>query len=104
MIGQPHPVAVVRHQLPERHEKLTAHAFEALELGKRFGMIVDPKIEVWPFLLTADDERSRLLAALVATGCLARPHRGDQAPWKGERGTAVISRARVLDHSRPGEH
>jgi hypothetical protein len=40
-----------------------------------------------------------LLAALVATGCLARPHRGDQAPWKGERGIAVI-RARQESTAR----
>ena len=95
---------MVRYQLPERHEKLAAHPFEALELGERIGMVIDAQIKVGPFLLTANHERSRVLAALVAAGRLTGTHRGDQPPWKGERGIAVISRGRVLDHSRSGEH
>ena len=53
------------------HPALAAHLFEAFEFGKRIGVVVDAQIERRPFLLTVDQKRGRLPAALVAAGGFA---------------------------------
>ena len=53
------------------HPTLAAHLFEAFELGKRIGVVIDAQIERRPFLLAVDQQRRRLPAALVAAGGFA---------------------------------
>ena len=47
-------------------------------------VVVDAQVELGPFLLVVDQQRRRLLAALVAAGRLARPHGRDQALREGQ--------------------
>jgi hypothetical protein len=77
-IGDAGRILARRQELAEMHPALAAHLFEAFELGKRIGVVVDAQIERRPFLLAVDHKRRRLLAALVAAGGFARSHRRDQ--------------------------
>ena len=83
-------IALARQELREVHPALAAHRFEALKLGERIGVIVDAKVEIGPFLLAVDQQRRRLLAALVAAGGLAGLQRGDQAARKRQRGVRRV--------------
>ncbi len=71
---------------------------QAAQLGDRFGVIVDAQIEERILLGGDDEQRGRLLAALVAARGLAGGERRQQA--LGER----QPRARVVDARRFGEH
>ena len=69
-------------------------AFQPLQFGKRIGVVVDAQVELGPFLLAVDQQRGRLLAALVAAGGFAGLHRRDQAPREGQRCVvAAVGRA-----------
>jgi len=54
------------------HPALAADGFEAFELSEGIAVVVDAQVEVGPFLLAVNEQRGRLLAALVAAGRLAR--------------------------------
>src|SRR5574341_1295510 len=84
-------------------EALVRLFVEALELGQRIGVIVDADAEVGISLGRADEERRRLLAALVAARGLAGLQRGDQALGKRLLRCLVGARG-LLDHLFAGEH
>ena len=86
------------------HKTLPAHLFKARKLDKRIGVVVDAQIKIRPFLVTANHERSRLLATLVTAGRLTGMHRGDQPARKCERSMPFISCGRGLDDPRACQH
>ena len=75
-----------------------------VELGEWIGMIVDAQIERGPFLAAIDQQRRRLLAALVAAGSLARAHRRDQALREGQCCVLDISLRRLVQNLRARQH
>jgi len=64
------------------NEILPAYGFKPRKLGERVGVIVDAQVKLRPFLLAVDEERRRLLAALVPSGRLARLQRADEPAGK----------------------
>jgi hypothetical protein len=84
--------------------KIAAHLLEALELGPRVGMIINPKIEGRVVLGRVDAKRCRLLATLVATGSLAGLQGPDQPAGKGQIGAFNIDTSRLGNHLRAGQH
>ena len=64
-------------------------------------MVVDAQVERRPFLLAVDQQRGGLLAALVAAGGLARPHRGDQAAREGQAVIGDIGLRGLVEHVGP---
>src|SRR5258708_15258770 len=68
----------------ERLESLEALDVEAIELGERIGMIVDPEIERRVCFGRTDQQRDRLLAALVAACRLASLHRCAEPLGEGQ--------------------
>ncbi len=84
------------------HPALPADALEPLQLGKGIGMIIDAQIERGPFFTLVDQQRRRLLSALVAAGGLARAHRRDQALGERQRRVSVIGLRGLFQHLRAG--
>src|SRR6266446_8665758 len=97
-------VAPARNESAEMNEMLAAHPLQPFELGERIGMIVDPQIEVGPLLLAMDQQCGRLLAALIAAGCLAGLHGGDQTAREGERARLRIGGRGLAEDARPRKH
>ena len=83
---------------------LAAHLFEAREFGKRIGVVVDAQIELRPLVVAVDQERRRLLAALVAAGGLAGSHRRDQPLREWQVFARDIARGRIVQHPGAGQH
>ena len=84
-------------------------ALEALDVqpqqfGQRFGVIVDAQVEKRVCLGGADQQRRRLLAALVAARGLAGLHRRDQSFGEGQIAARVVGLRRILDHLGAGQH
>ena len=86
------------------HPALAADLFQPLEFGKRIGMVVDAQIEIGPFLLAMDQQRRRLLAALVAAGGFAGLHRRDQPLRKRQVGVGDIGLRGVVEHGGARQH
>src|SRR5258706_1159434 len=87
----------------ERDEALVRLVVEAPELGGRLRMIVDAQAQLGVLLGRMDEERGRLLAALVAAGGLARFQRRDEA--FSERFPGLLISARGFpDDALVGEH
>ena len=84
-VGDADRIAPARQKLREMHPALAAHLLQAREFGERIGVVVDAQVEVGLFLLAVDEQRRRLLAALVAARRLAGFHRRDQAARKRQR-------------------
>src|SRR5262245_1585312 len=76
-VGDAGGAGLRRQAAPERLVALEALAVEARELRDRLGMVVDADVEERVVLGGADEQRRRLLAALVAAGRLACGERGD---------------------------
>ena len=89
---------------PERHPALPAYAFKPLEFGERFGVIVNAQVEIGPVFLAINQQRGRLLAALVAAGGFARPHRRDQPARKRQGRIGEIGCRGVVEYARPRKH
>ena len=83
-VGDPGRIAARRQELAEMHPALAADLFQPFELGERIGVVVDAQVEIGPFLLAVDQQRGRLLAALVAAGGFAGLHRRDQPLREGQ--------------------
>ena len=103
--ARPRPRSTARSVMPagrararqageERLEALEALFVQAAQLGERLGVIVDAQVEERILLGRVDQQRRRLLAALVAAGRLARLQRGQQPLGERQRRRALVSRAR----------
>src|SRR5205085_10402735 len=68
------------------------------------GVIVDAQVEVGPFLFSIDEERRRLLAALVAAGRLAGLVGRDQAAREWQAGVRDVSLGGFGDDGGAGQH
>src|SRR5262245_24873061 len=86
------------------YEKFAAHRFEAFEFGERISVVVDAQIEVRPCLITANHQRGRLPAAVVAARCVGVAQRSDQAGRKSKCAIPYISRGRILDDCSAEDH
>ena len=77
--------------------------FQPRQFGERIGVVVDAQIELGPFFLAVDQQRRRLLAALVAAGRLAGVQRRDQAARRtaGARSRHRPARSRRAPRRRP---
>src|SRR5215210_1639640 len=71
-VGLADRVAALRQELAEVDPALAADFLKTRELLERLRMVVDPQVEIGVVLGRVDEERGRLLAALVAAGILAR--------------------------------
>ena len=85
-VGDAGRILARRQERAEMHPALAADRFEALEFGERIGMVVDAQVESRPFLVAMDQQRGRLLAALVAAGRFARA----ASPRSGARERQVV--------------
>src|SRR5688572_5220323 len=92
-----------RSALEIRHEALVRLVVQPPQLGERLGVVVDPQVEIGVGLGRADEQRRRLLAALVAARGFARLERCDQALGKGLLAFPEGA-GRLLDHPGVGEH
>ena len=93
-----------RQELAEMRPALAAHRFQPRQLGERIGVVVDAQVEIGPFVLAVDQQRGRLLAALVAARRFARLHGGDQPARERQRRVGAIGGGGVVEHARPGQH
>ena len=84
----------------ERLEALEALLVQAPQFDEGLGMVVHAKVERRVALGRMDDQRRRLLAALVAAGRLAGFHRDDEP--HGERQRAAASNAAAVSSSTRG--
>src|SRR5258708_33517155 len=100
-IGNAGRVLARGKELAEMHPALAAHLFEAFELSKRIGVVIDAQIERRPFLVAVDQKRRRLPAALVAAGGLARLHRGDQPLREWQLFVRRVGFCGVVQHPPP---
>src|SRR5215470_10931576 len=96
-VGDPRGPGARRQAAYEGLETLEALHVQAAKLDQRVGMIVDAKIEEGISLGSADKERHRLLAALVAAGRFTRLHGGHQALGERKLASGVVHLRRVLD-------
>ena len=86
------------------HPALAADLFEAFEFTERIAVIIDPQVEIRPFVVAVDQQRRRLLAALVAACGLAGAHRRDQALRERQSFICDVGRRRIVQHAGAGEH
>src|SRR5258706_3107382 len=97
-------MTAARQEADEMREALAAHHLEPFELGQGLWVIIDPKIEIGPVFVAVDDERSRLLAALVAADSFPGAQGRDQAARKGRSGVGGIGCLCRIEHMRTDEH
>src|SRR5687767_1309379 len=90
--------------LEVRDEALVRLFVQALQLGQRRGVVIDAQIELGVVLGRAEQERRRLLAALVAAGGLAGLQRGEQPLRERQVGGLLVDARRFAHYLRPGEH
>ena len=100
----PTRIAPARQEFGEMHPALAADRFEPRKLGERIGVVVDAQVEIGPLLLAVDQQRGRLLAALVAARGLARLQRGDQPARERQRGVRRVGLRGLGDHRGTGQH
>ena len=86
------------------HPAFAADLFQPRQFAQRIGMVVDAQIELGPFLVAMDQQRRRLLAALVAAGGLAGMHRRDQPLRERQFGVGDIGFRGVVEHGGAGQH
>ena len=67
------------HDVHEGRELLLAFLIQAAQFHQRFGMIIDPEAQARIVLGRVDQQRGRLLAAIIATGGLAGIERIEEA-------------------------
>ena len=103
-VGDARGPRLARHAGEERLEALEALLVEAAQLGDRLGVVVDAQVEERIVLGRVDEERRRLLAALVAARGLARVERREQPLGERQRGVRLVRRGGLGDHLRAGEH
>src|SRR6267142_3642804 len=84
-------------------EALVRLVVEAPELAERLHVVVDPQIERGIVFTGMDDERRRLLAALVAARGFARFERRDQ-PFREWTARSLIRACGLADDALIGEH
>jgi len=88
----------------EMHPALAAHLLEPFEFGQRIGVIVDAQVEIGPLLLAMNQQRRRLLAALVAARGLAGLHGCDQPLRKGKAGIGDKGLRGLVEHGCARQH
>src|SRR3954471_8618655 len=88
----------------EGDEALVRFLVEAAQLREGLGVVVDPQAQLRIRLGRMNEERRRLLAALVAARCFACLERCKQALGEGKFFHFFISVCRVLDDAWAGEH
>ena len=104
-VGDACRIVAPRQARDERLEPLEALFVEAPKLGDGLGVVVDAKVERGVALRRVDDERRRLLAALVAAGGLAGRHRVEEAQRERLRADALRTPPPLSSSTRgPGEH
>jgi len=86
------------------NEILPAYGFQPRKFAERVGVIVDAQVKLRPFLFAMDEERSRLLAALVPSRRLARAHRADEPARKRQAVIRNVSRRRIFQDARTRQH
>src|SRR5690242_10170458 len=77
---------------------------ETAQLEKRLRMVVHAERQIGVDLAAMDDERRRLFPALVPAGTLTRLERGNETLRERQARPGAISRRRIVDHRRSGEH
>src|SRR3970040_501192 len=85
-------------------EALLRLPIEPPQLGERLGVVVDAQAQLRVLLGAMDDQRRRLLAALVAGGGFARLERRDQPLGEGQGKRGFRGSGRFLNYFFVGEH
>ena len=70
---------------------LARNLLQSYQLRQGLGVVVHAQVVKGIVLPVMDQQGRRLLAALVATGRLARLHGGDQAPGKRQLGVGLVT-------------
>src|SRR3954470_4910428 len=86
------------------HPALAAYLFEALELAKGISVVVNAQVQIGPLLVAIDQQRRRLLAALVAARGIAGAQRRDQTPRERQLLLRGIGSCGLVEHPGTGQH
>src|SRR5262249_20438288 len=84
-IGHSHGISPTWQETSEDCPAFAADAFESLEFGEWFRMVVHAQVEVGPLVFAINDQTGSLFAALAPACRLASAHRRDQSTRKGDR-------------------